>query len=92
MAGPEKQCHGSAAFMPRPKLLALVALGLRTPLEAQSNFCQFGSAGAVQLSEFMWPLFTPTLPLDLSLTHIVPAAIELVSKWPELPKDTSKRI
>lgn len=28
----QRQCHGSAAFTPRPKLLGLVAPGLRTPL------------------------------------------------------------
>lgn len=48
---------------------------LRTPLEAQTSASLDGSAGAVQFPEFMWPLFIPTLPLGLSLTHTVPAPL-----------------
>lgn len=85
------ECHGSAAFTPRPKLLALVAPGLRTPLEA--NFCYFGwkrrcrAAPRVHVAS----VYPNTAPQPQPHPHRA-SPTELVSKWPELPKDTGKRI
>lgn len=89
----EAECHGSAAFTPRPKLLALVAPGLAEDTFGSSNFCQFGWKRRCRAAPrvHVVSVYPNTAPRPQPHPHCA-SPTELVSKWPELPKDTGKRI